>query len=256
MNIIPIPALSDNYIWLLFNPHTNHAWIVDPGESAPVLRELKQRHLQLQGIFITHHHHDHSGGTKELKQHFPHIKVYASKQSTLPFITHPLQEGEMVSCDDIELKALAIPGHTLDHTAFYNADMVFCGDTLFSFGCGRVFEGTPAQMYHSLAKLKNLNPHTKIYCGHEYTRANLQFAKAVLPNNPFIIEKLIEIEKLRAENSPTLPSVLKQELLLNPFLRCEDPIIIQAAEKHSNTTLKDPAEVFATLRAWKNSFKT
>lgn len=254
MNIIPISALKDNYIWLLFNEATHQAFAVDPGDAGPVLLALQQMNLQLQGILITHHHHDHSGGIPELLQHYPDIHVYASDKSTLPFITHPVREGDIVTCGDIELKALAIPGHTLDHTALYNNDTVFSGDTLFSFGCGRVFEGTPSQMYESLNKLKLLNPATKIYCGHEYTLTNLKFAKAVEPDNHSISEKLIEIEKLRSQNIPTLPSVLQQELLLNPFLRCEDPAIIHAVENYSHEKLEGPVEIFATLRAWKNIF--
>jgi hydroxyacylglutathione hydrolase len=255
MNIFPIPALRDNYIWLFFNSHTKHTWIVDPGEAAPVMSALHQYGLILKGIFITHHHHDHSGGAPELIRHFPGLNVYASHRSSLGFITHPLHENASILCDETPFKTLEIPGHTLDHMAFYNDKILFSGDTLFSFGCGRVFEGTPEQMYHSLTKLKNLPPETEMYCGHEYTLANLTFAHAVLPDNPVIAKKILEVTELRAKNLPTLPSKLHQEKLLNPFLRCEDQEIISAVENHFQKKFSDTIQIFANLREWKNSFK-
>lgn len=255
MNIIPISALSDNYIWLFWNENTRLAWVVDPGESAPVFKALEKYQLKLAGILITHHHHDHSGGVPELLQHSDHIKVYGSHFSSLNFITHRVKEGDEISAGDIPLRALEIPGHTLDHTAFYNEEVLFCGDTLFSYGCGKVFEGTPSQMYQSLDKLKKLSPHTKVYCGHEYTLANLYFAKSVEPDNQNIIKKIQEIEAIRAKNMPTLPSLLIDEKLLNPFLRCEKSEINHAVSQYSGKKLENPVDVFAALRDWKNHWK-
>ncbi len=251
--LIPISAFKDNYIWMFF-AEGKKVWVVDPGDAQPVIQTLKQNDLTLAGILITHHHHDHSGGVAELLTHWKNIDVVGSQISQVSSITHPVESGAEIACGAVRLKALAIPGHTLDHMAFYNNEILFCGDTLFSVGCGRVFEGTPEQMYHSLMKLYVLPDTIKIYCGHEYTLANLQFAQHVEPNNPHIAEKICAVKKLLTENKPTLPSVLQEEKLLNPFLRCDVPDVVRAAEKHANRALKNPVEVFACLREWKNSF--
>lgn len=239
LKILAIPAFKDNYIWALV---TNaKAIVVDPGEAVSVIEYLKQNCLQLAAIFVTHHHKDHSGGVADLAA-YQEAPVYSEKNNKIEILGFPI------------FQVLKIPGHTLDHCAFYSEGILFCGDTLFSAGCGRVFEGTIEQMYASLLKLKSLPGDTKIYCGHEYTLANLKFAKNVEPNNLAIKNKIIEVEKLRAEKQPSLPSFLHEELQINPFLRCDIPDVIAAAEKYIGKKLTDSFEVFSVLREWKNTF--
>jgi hydroxyacylglutathione hydrolase len=255
MNIIPISAFNDNYIWLFWNETTRQAWVVDPGEAGYVRHALIKHQLKLAGIFITHHHYDHSNGVQELMDSFANVKVYSSHLSPLDFITHRVKEDDEINVGTMTLKTLEIPGHTLDHTAFFNDELLFCGDTLFSFGCGKVFEGTPAQMYASLLKLKKLSPTTKVYCGHEYTLQNLYFANAVEPKNSLIIKKIEEIETLRKKQQPSLPSILSDEKLLNPFLRCENDEIIKSVSDYYKKKIEEPSLVFAALRDWKNHWK-
>lgn len=251
--IIPISALKDNYIWLFFDEESSKAWVVDPGDAAPVIKTLKHLKLDLAGIFITHHHQDHSAGCHALLSEWPSIWVIGSHKSHLKFINYRVKEGDVLQCGSRQFKAIEIPGHTLDHTAFFGENILFSGDTLFSVGCGKIFEGTPEQMYHSLNKLLQLPDSTKIYCGHEYTLTNLHFAQIVEPENPNIIVKLEQVKLLREKNLPTLPSLLLDEKKINPFLRCEEASIRDAAEQYASKVLKNPVEIFATLREWKNA---
>lgn len=253
--VIPICALQDNYIWMFMDPITRMAWLIDPGDAQPVFKALEQYNLRLSGVFITHHHYDHSGGVSDLLREYNSIPIYGSYLSPLSFITDRVKEGDEISCSNITLKAIEIPGHTLDHTAYFGNNWLFSGDTLFSIGCGKVFEGTPDQMYHSLQKLTALPGETQVFCGHEYTLANLRFAEYVEPNNTLIKEKIHAITKLTARQKPTLPSTIGEEKKLNPFLRCEDPSIIKAVEDYSKQTLDTPVKIFAKLREWKNHFK-
>ena len=250
MEIFPIPALQDNYIWALLDDDHSQVVIVDPGEASPVKKILAQHHLMLAGILITHHHLDHTNGVVDLLSKFDEVPVVASDKSPHEFVTHRVKDGDEIVVAHVRCKALAIPGHTLDHTAYYNEHepFLFTGDTLFSAGCGRIFEGSPEMMVASLQKIAQLNDATKIYCGHEYTRANLKFAQTVEPNNLDIRDKLASIPPC------TLPSTLSEERLINPFLRCSEPEVIQAAKHHAGRTLATPVEVFAELRAWKSSF--
>lgn len=243
IQLSPILAFKDNYIWVL---HANNkAIVVDPGDAAPVTVYLKQHKLTLAAIFLTHHHKDHSGGVAELIA-YQNAPVYSAQN---------IDENTLIEIPNFPpFHILQIPGHTLDHCAFYSEGILFCGDTLFSAGCGRIFEGTMQQMYASLLKLKALPLDTKIYCGHEYTLQNLKFAQAVEPNNIAIKNKIITVENFRAENKPSLPSILSEELQINPFLRCDIADVITAAENHAGKKLTDPAEVFAVLREWKNTF--
>lgn len=253
-NITPILAFKDNYIWMFIHDESRTAWVVDPGDAEPVIATLKKYNLDLAGVLITHHHPDHTGGLYGLLAHWKNIVIYGSHTSNIKQINHPVKEGDEIVCGHFRFKVLEIPGHTLDHIAFYNDQVLFSGDTLFSMGCGRVFEGTPNQMHHSLEKLKQLSDAVKVFCGHEYTLANLLFAQHVDPNNAAIAEKIRATNLLRDQNQPTLPSLLADEKKLNPFLRCDDPVIIAAVEKHIDKKLTNAVDVFAALREWKNQF--
>lgn len=254
-SIVPIPAFQDNYLWLLRND--KDAAIVDPGDAAPVLDYLRREKLRLVAILNTHHHADHIGGNAGLLQHYD-VPVYGPHDERILQITHALREGDRVPLDalDIALSVIDVPGHTRSHIAFYseNAGIVFSGDTLFACGCGRLFEGTPAQMYASLGKLAALPDNTRVYCAHEYTLANLRFARTVEPNNPALQTWEEEAKKLRAENKPTVPSTIAQEKAGNPFLRCAMPAVIASANQKAGITLENPVEVFRVLREWKNTF--
>lgn len=252
---IAIPALKDNYIWAIAHPKKKTCLIVDPGEAAPVQQFLKHHQLSLSHILITHHHQDHTGGLSELLDiHTPIIT--GSSHSPCPYINHPLKDQKHFTVPDLELEfsAIDIPGHTLCHTAFLAQDILFTGDTLFSAGCGRIFEGSVPMMYASLQKLSNLNPSTRLFCGHEYTVANLDFALTVEPNNQTAQQHQNWALGQIAAQRPTLPSTLSLECQINPFLRCSQPSVIQAAEQHADQTLPDPIAVFKTLRQWKDQF--
>lgn len=255
VNITPIPAFKDNYIWLLADRDRKVAVIVDPGEAQPVLDYLSKNQLQLTAILLTHKHADHCHGVKELLEHF-NVPVYGPANDDIPDVTVPLQDQDEIKLEalSLSLRVIAIPAHTKGHIAYYGNEMLFCGDTLFSVGCGRVFEGTPAQMYQSLQKLSSLPNQTKVFCGHEYTERNIQFALQVEPNNVDLIQKNIAVEKLRSQSLPTLPSTLGEEKEINPFLRCDIPEVVKAAEQHVGHQLDNSTAVFSALRAWKDVF--
>ena len=252
--IIAITALADNYIWMLINQASKQAWVVDPGEAKPVISALNHHRLILAGILLTHHHYDHSAGIPELLHYAGDIPVIASHKSPHSFITHAAKENDIVHCTSFTFTAMEIPGHTLDHIAYYGNSSVFCGDTLFSAGCGRVFEGTHEMMYHTLEKLLLLPGETKIYCGHEYTLKNLLFAQQVEPKNMNISNKIIDVKKIIQQKGCSLPSTLSAEKTYNPFLRCTHPDVVAAAEKYAGKKLNNPAEVFSCIREWKNHF--
>jgi len=251
--ITPIPALKDNYIWMITRPGRDAALIVDPGEARPVLEVLRQRHLTLIGILVTHHHWDHTDGISELLEHFP-VPVYGPARDNVPTCTHPLSQGDHFKIPELECEfsVLDIPGHTLGHIAFVGLGGVFCGDTLFSAGCGRIFEGTPEQMFQSLQALAQLPVETKVYCAHEYTQANLQFAKTVEPNNKTMLAHNDTCAALRAQQQPTLPSTIQLENAINPFLRCDETSVRSSVVKKVGHTLDSPLAVFTALREWKN----
>jgi len=254
INIEPIKAFDDNYIWLMT---TNEGSIViDPGESKNLLKAIEQKNLKLDAILITHHHYDHTGGIEELLMKYPNLKVYGPNNN-LDSIKSRLIDGEILNVIGIDFKVIEIPGHTLDHIAYYaninNSPILFCGDTLFAGGCGRVFEGTFDQMYESLLKLKKLPQNTRIYCGHEYTINNLKFAKAVEPDNVDLIKRYNDAINLRKNNKPTLPSTLSIELKTNPFLRAEKNNVQKIISNKFKTGFSEK-EIFSALRQWKDNF--
>ena len=255
MFIEPIAAFTDNYIWCLHDDTT--AWVVDPGDATPVLTFLSANELALQGILITHHHHDHTGGIGALRQAFPDLTIYGPQNPAIVGLDKQLAEGGVVDVFGYSFSVYEIPGHTLDHIAYYAADTdpptLFCGDTLFAAGCGRMFEGTPPQMLASLEKLAQLPAATAVYCGHEYTVANLRFAQAVEPDNNAVRERATHAAAQRAEQRPTLPSNIGLELTTNPFLRCQISSV-RAAARQQGLENENPAAVFAAIRRWKDQF--
>lgn len=246
-----LPAFADNYIFC-FRAGTSGVFVVDPGDASPVRHYLQRSGLEPAAIFVTHHHADHVGGVRELSDHYA-IPVYGPRQRT-PGLTHALSPGRQL-IEGIPMEVIAVPGHTLDHVAYLVEDALFCGDTLFSAGCGRLFEGTPAQMHDSLARLSSLPDNTRIYCAHEYTLSNLRFARQVEPDNPALRARMQEVEILRKAGRPSIPSRMDIEQASNPFLRTQMKAVQDAAQAFDplcNTT--DPVSVFAALRRWKDQF--
>ncbi|MDB5808633.1 MAG: Hydroxyacylglutathione hydrolase [Betaproteobacteria bacterium] len=253
LNVYPVRAFQDNYVWTL--RQGNNAAVVDPGEAAPVLAFLHAQKLNLTAILNTHHHADHVGGNAELLEHYP-VPVYGPYDDRIPTVSERVREGDKFTLPGfgIEFEVLEIPAHTRTHIAFVGAGMVFCGDTLFACGCGRLFEGTPAQMHTALTKLARLPGATRVYCGHEYTLSNIKFARVVEAGNAELAQWEQTAAALRAKDEPTLPSTLAQELRTNPFLRCSEAAVAAAASKHAGHELSEPVSVLGALREWKNSF--
>ncbi|MEX2131704.1 MAG: hydroxyacylglutathione hydrolase [Pseudohongiellaceae bacterium] len=259
-DIFPIPAFTDNYIWAFHDHDSRSACVVDPGAAQPVLDYLQSAGLELTHVLITHHHADHTGGLAELARQF-NLTVYGPTNCAVKEITQRLDDGDRIEVFGVGFQVLAIPGHTLDHIGYFAASpgdqpnpLVFCGDTLFAAGCGRIFEGNPAMMYSSLQRLAHLDGNTRIYCTHEYTLANLKFASAVQPANSNVMNRVKQEAAKRNNSQPTLPSTLAMELATNPFLRCSDPELACIAEQKAGQSLASPVDVFATLRTWKDNF--
>jgi len=252
LTVHPVRAFQDNYVWTLCRD--GNAAVVDPGEAAPVLAFLRAHKLNLTAILNTHHHADHVGGNAELLEHYP-VPVFGPHDERIPTVSERLREGDRFKLPGfaLDFEVLEIPAHTRTHIAFYGAGMVFCGDTLFACGCGRLFEGTPAQMHAALTKLGRLPGNTRVYCGHEYTLSNLKFARAVEAGNPELARWERAAAALRAKDEPTLPSEIAQELRANPFMRCDAPEVVAAASRHAGKALTDPVSVLGALREWKNN---
>lgn len=251
-----IPSLRDNYIWLLSTQEqsSKDVIIIDPGDDKPVVAHLSKHRLVPTAIIITHRHYDHVDGIMALKQHY-NIPVYGPAGSTIPGLTHPLGDQDMISFGShLTLQVIATPGHTLDHISYYTEGMLFCGDTLFAAGCGRLFDGTVEQLFQSLSWINTLPEDTRIYCSHEYTLANLQFAMHVEPYNQVMQERLQHCQQLRQQGQITLPTTLTEERRTNPFLRCTEPTVIAAVSQFAGRELNTPAEVFNVLRFWKDTY--
>lgn len=254
LEVRPIRAFTDNYIWALTDD-AGRCCVVDPGDAAPVKAWLAENDRQLASILVTHHHFDHTGGIPALLETGP-VPVYGPDNPRIKGISHPLRDGERFTLEPfgVSLEVLAIPGHTLDHIAFFGEPGLFCGDTLFSCGCGRLFEGTPAQMHASLSRLAELPGDTPMYCGHEYTLANMAFALSVDPHNMALQAARAEAQALRDEDAPTLPSTLARERTTNPFLRCHDPDVIAGVQAQADVDGSDVVAVFAALRQLKDNY--
>ena len=260
LTVHPVPAFQDNYLWVIHDGR--HAAVVDPGDATPVIDYLRVNGLELKAIICTHHHADHVGGVEQLLDVLKlrgKIPVFGPGSERIPARTQALVEGDRIVVPflDLTLEVLDVPGHTAGHIAYFGHGLLFCGDTLFACGCGRLFEGTAEQMTASLAKLKRLPPETKVFCAHEYTMANIKFAEAVEPHNADLKLRKAYCAAKRRRNLPTVPSTIHLELATNPFLRWEQPAVQAAAAARRKCSIGQhpaPALVFGTIREWKDNF--
>lgn len=251
-----IPAFTDNYIWTLVDDG-GHALVVDPGDATPVIEAMQAHGWQPHTVLVTHHHPDHIGGLPVLRQHWPDLRIIGPRDERIPGLDRIVDEGDEVVIDGMELRfrVKAVPGHTLSHIAYTGDPWLFCGDTLFSLGCGRLFEGTPEQMLDSLDRLAALPGERLVCCTHEYTAANGRFAISVDPGNPALVQRIADVAACRAMNQPSLPVTLASERASNPFLRCDQPAIIEAVAAATGSVPADRADTFARLRRMKDEFR-
>lgn len=259
MDVVPIPQLQDNYAYLIVDPATRAAAVVDCAEAGPVLDEAARRGVRLGTVLATHHHYDHVGGNDDLRAALPDVRIYGSAEDAprIPGITDPVQDGDTVTVGGLRARVVFIPAHTSGHVAYHFAgeQAVFTGDTLFAAGCGRLFEGDAAQMMASLGRLAGLPDETRVYCGHEYTQKNLEFAVSLEPGNRAATEKLAAVRGLRAAGKPTIPSTIAEEKATNPFLRTASPELVASVQaKVPGLAPNDRVAVFAAVRALKDRF--
>lgn len=257
LQVRPVRAFADNYLWLIHSPaDPASVAVVDPGDAGAVEAELARAGLTLRAILVTHHHGDHVGGVQALAERHA-VPAWGPARESLPCRVQPLDDGDVVHLEQLglEFAVMAVPGHTLGHIAYAGHGALFCGDTLFSAGCGRLFEGTPAQMLQSLDRIAALPDETLVYPAHEYTLSNLRFAAAVEPGNPDVAEALAEVTRQREHDEITLPSRLGRERRINPFLRARDASVRAAASRHAGQPLDAPVDVFAAVRQWKDGFR-
>ena len=257
LEVSPVRAFSDNYIWLIRTPADRlGAVVVDPGDARPVNVALNQHGLALHAILVTHHHPDHVGGVAELAAAHG-AAVFGPARESMPCDVTKLYDGDCVDLADLglEFRVMDVPGHTRGHIAYHGHEALFCGDTLFSGGCGRLFEGSPAQMLASLDRIAALPAATRVFCAHEYTLGNLRFAAAVEPGNAAVLEALEATRALRARDGISLPSTIGRERQINPFLRCREPAVRAAVEVRAGHSLAEPVEIFAAVRSWKDGFQ-
>ena len=252
-DVVPVRAFSDNYVWTLRDE--KRAAVVDPGDAKPVLEYLDREGLELVAILNTHHHADHVGGNAELLRRW-NVPVFGPHDPRIREVTKALGDGDRITLPhfDIDFEVIEIPGHTRTHIAFHGGGMLFCGDTLFAVGCGRLFEGTPQQMHESLSRLARVPDTTRVYCGHEYTLSNIRFARAAEPGNRALAALEARAAEQRQKDLPTLPTEMGQEKATNPFLRVSEPEIVASASRYAGKELKDPVSVLAAIREWKNNF--
>jgi hydroxyacylglutathione hydrolase len=253
MHLLPLPAFDDNYIWTL-RDEAGNALVVDPGEAGPVLSAAADG-LKPVGILLTHHHHDHIGGVDELLERWPSLPVIAPDDERITVASRRVGDGDRVQVGEWGFDTLTVPGHTVSHIAFHGHGLLFCGDTLFSLGCGRLFEGTPAQMLDSLEKLSALPGDTRVCCGHEYTLSNAAFARVVEPDNPALMRRIEEAQAMRQSGRPTLPSSLAAECEAKPLLRIDAPAVRAAIVGQTGHPIHSRVEAFAALRRWKDGFR-
>ncbi|MEW6984453.1 hydroxyacylglutathione hydrolase [Colwelliaceae bacterium 6471] len=261
IKVVAIKAFSDNYIWALHSATTSNISLVDPGDAEVCIRYIEDNSLILSNILITHHHADHTGGIKALKDYCQHrqwpLNIYGPAHENIPCCQHQLVDNDVISIDnEYCFKVIELPGHTLGHIAYFSneAGVLFCGDTLFSGGCGRIFEGTAQQMHHSLCKLSDLPEKTRVYCAHEYTLANLNFALTVDPNNPELIQYYNQVTQLREHDKSTIPTSILVEKSINPFLRCHTKDLQHSAQEFAKAETLTPLETFTIIRRWKDNF--
>jgi hydroxyacylglutathione hydrolase len=258
VDVVPVPQLADNYAYLVIDPATGEAGVVDCAEAPPVLAEVANRRLRLTAVLATHHHFDHVGGNQDLAAAVPGLRIYGSaeERGRIPALTHPLRDGDPVEVGRLHGRVIFIPAHTSGHIAYHfpGEHAVFTGDTLFAGGCGRLFEGDAAQMMRSLGRLTQLPDETRVYCGHEYTEKNLRFAAELEPGNRRLADKLASVERLRREGRPTVPSTIGEEKATNPFLRTSSPELAASVRARVRGLADDPVALFAAVRGLKDRF--
>jgi len=256
IHVEAISAFKDNYIWVLSRGDSGRAWVVDPGDALPVLAYLDKKQWLLEGVLLTHHHPDHDGGIPTLRQHFPALRVVSGLLSRSPHSTEHLPDGAFLEVLGQPFQLINVAGHTRDHVAFHAAkeSLLFCGDTLFACGCGRLFDGSAEQLFGSLSRIAALPHNTLNFCAHEYTLTNIRFALTLEPDNIQLQQRTRDTKALRDQGLPSIPSLLSLELATNPFLRCHEPSIMAAACLWSGMKLESPLDVFTAIRSWKDRF--